>query len=115
MNIPTQWSANPAAVANQRVYDGSIVYDSGTLQYDGNVSGQSYITQKKVTPWSNQTNQSSGTQWSANPNIGTVDVYDSSTDSFDGGGSTSAFDSYDDLASGQSYITQKKSTSWTVV
>jgi len=51
------------------------------------------------------------TNWIINTEIGTIDTYDS-TDSYDGSGTDSAFDSYDGLESGQSLITVKLPTTW---
>lgn len=111
MKTPTKWTRNPASTTNQRVYDSTVIYDT-TVTYDGNVTGQSAITTKLPALWS--TTSKNATQWLANSATGSVDIYDSSTDSFDGGGSTSAFDSYDGLAAGQSVVGTKQPTVWTV-
>lgn len=50
-------------------------------------------------------------KWNTNTSIGTVDTYDS-TGSYDGGGSASAFDTYDGMPAGQSLVTIKKPQIW---
>lgn len=52
MKTPTQWSGNPSADANERVYDSAyVVYDSAVLTYDGIVSGDQADTEKVPTAW----------------------------------------------------------------
>lgn len=110
MKVPTQWTANPSAAVDQRVYDsGSIVYDSGTLTYDGNVAGQSALNTKVPATWG--VTGKTATAWVTNPNIGTVDPYDT-TGSWDGNGTAAAIDSYDGLSANQNPFTTKVATSW---
>jgi hypothetical protein len=48
------WSANPASETNLYAYDsGSLVYDSATRTYDGIVTGESFISGRIPTEWSN--------------------------------------------------------------
>ena len=107
--IATKWTINPLATANQRVYDSSVIYDT-TVTYDGNVAGSSLITTKLPAVWSNATK--TATAWYANSAMATVDVYDNTTDSYDGSGTTSDFDSFDGIAAGQSPLGIKKATVW---
>lgn len=107
--IPTKWITNPASTLNQRVYDSTVIYDT-TVTYDGNVAGKSSITTKLPAMWTNSTKNS--TQWAINSKLINVDIYDNATDSFDGGGTTSAFDSFDGQTAGQSQITNKIATVW---
>ena len=51
------------------------------------------------------------TIWTTNTQIGTVDTFDSSS-SYDGGGTTSAYDSYDGVQAGLSSITTKLPVTW---
>jgi len=105
----TKWSTNPLSTTNQRVYDSTVIYDT-TVTYDGITTGQSAFTTKKPTVWS--VGSKTATQWLANSSLGSVDGYDTSSDTFDGGGSTSAFDSYDGVSAGQSILGTKKATVW---
>ena len=106
--IPTKWTINPLATANQRVYDSSVIYDT-TVTYDGNVTGSSLITTKLPAVWANATK--TATAWYANSAMATVDIYDNTTDSYDGAGITD-FDSFDGIAAGQSPLGTKKATVW---
>lgn len=105
----TKWITNPASTLNQRAYDSTVIYDT-TVTYDGNVAGKSLITTKLPAVWSNATK--TATAWYANSAMATIDVYDNTTDSYDGGGTISAFDSFDGIASGQSSLGIKKATVW---
>lgn len=106
---PTKWTRNPLSTANNRVYDSTVIYDT-TITYDGDVAGQSRITTKQPALWAST--GKTPTSWVSNSNIGTVDIYDNPSDSFDGSGTTSAFDSYDDQLSGQSTLGTKIATVW---
>ena len=107
--IATKWITNPASTTNQRAYDSTVIYDT-TVTYDGNVAAKSSFTTKTPALWSNASHNA--TQWVANASIGTVDTYDSSTDTFDGSGTTSAFDSFDGLTAGKSVLGTKTPTVW---
>ena len=116
MAVKAQWTSNPAATANQRVYDsGSVKYDT-TLTYDGMVAGQSLITTKVPTNWgADNPISGSASVWVVNPLATVTDPYDNSSNSYDGGGTSSALDNYDDVVAGQSTITTKIATNWSVV
>ena len=106
---PTKWVINPASTTNQRAYDSTVIYDT-TVTYDGNVTGQSSITTKVPAVWAKSTRNA--TAWLANSATSSVDTYDSSTDSYNGGGTTTAFDSFDGLTAGQSILGTKIATVW---
>lgn len=52
--IPVNWSANPSAETNFRVYDSaSVVYDSAILTYDGVIGTDLNDTEKLPVVWNN--------------------------------------------------------------
>lgn len=104
----TKWSSNTAASTNQRRYDSSsTVYNSSSLTYDGNVSGQSYLNAKTPTAWSRT--GKSGIAWSSNTAASTNRrLYDSSSTVYNSGSLT-----YDGNVTGQSALNGKVPTVWT--
>lgn len=110
MQVPTSWVTNPNANNNRRVYDsGAIVYDSGSLTFDGITTGQSQITTELPIAWNNTTNASTGTFWEANTAAYT------NTDSYDTTGVYDTTDNYDAVVAGQSFLNNKKPTTWSTV
>lgn len=53
--VPTAWSGNPSAEANEYAYDSATdPYDSSTLNYDGVVDADMADTERTPTDWTDQ-------------------------------------------------------------
>lgn len=51
--VPTEWSSNPSAEAQQRTYDSATEeYDSSTFTYDGVVADDLADNEMQPTVWS---------------------------------------------------------------
>ncbi len=140
---PTSWTFNPlASTADLINYDVSTEpYDNSAQPYDG-VSSDSYASWKNptaYTPLSELYQQYYGgpttvplfaapVHWAANPGMenqaGTyvatagaeadLDIFDNSTDSYDGSNSAVS-PNYDSTNNGMSFESWKKATAWTEV